>query len=62
MNSSETLAYSVLPCATVLSVAGFFTFPALFPLGAGLFSAGFLMPDYPRVEEVSHIPDSYSGL
>ena len=40
MTVIDTSSYSCVPCADLLSVAGFFIFLSLFPLGRRLFSAG----------------------
>jgi len=43
----EGLAYSHIPCAHVLSVAGFLAFIALFPLGKVVYSEWKSLPDIP---------------
>ena len=48
MTVLEGLGYSMLPCAKVLSVAGFFDILLLFPLGRGVYSGGNSIPDIPR--------------
>jgi len=45
----EGLAYLRLPCARVLSVAGFFALASLFPLGFMVYSEVKSMPDIPRI-------------
>ena len=48
MTVLEGYGYSRLPCAQVLSVAGFFDILSLFTLGGGVYSEKKDLPDYPR--------------
>ena len=60
MTTIEGLGYSGIPCAHVLSVAGFSVILLLFPLGRRVYSERNSLPDYLGFLTVSHIPDSYS--
>jgi len=56
----EGLTDYEIPCADVLSVAGFFTFPFLLLLGFGVYSEVKSMPDYRGFLVFLPVLDSYS--
>ena len=46
MTGFTTSSHSVIPCARVLSVAGFSAFPPWFPLGLGFILGSYYLPYY----------------